>query len=363
MTMNHTKFYVQPLGLLRGCSASDAKFRCIGGGNIYFSTVKIIECSIDHMSEEIIYVDALDDYLSNQSQEKANSISFILKNIVGPRAPLHFEKRLELDWQNPVIQGILNITPDSFSDGGEFEDFSSSLLHAKAMIGAGADIIDIGGESTRPGAASISVDVEKSRVMPVIKELSEKNCVISVDTRNAAVMRAAIEAGANIVNDVSALSYDTDSISTVKELGVPVILMHAQGAPEHMQNNPEYKNVALDIYDYLESRIKVCVAEGISKDKILIDPGFGFGKTVEHNLEILRNLALFHGLGVPILVGVSRKSFLGKITDEKTPSNRIASSIAAAQLCLDQGAQILRVHDVDETKQALSMWVAAGTTK
>ena len=279
MTMNHTKFYVQPLGLLRGCSASNRKFKRIAGGNIFFSTVKIIEHSIDHMLEEFVYVDALDDYLSHQPQEKIKSIRSILENISGARAPLHFKNELELNWQKPVIQGILNITPDSFSDGGKFEDLSNSLSQAEKMISAGAGIIDIGGESTRPGAYPVSVKTEKSRVMPVIKELSEKNCAISVDTRNAAVMTAAIEAGANIVNDISALSYDTDSINIVNELGVPVVLMHAQGTPEHMQNKPEYKNVVLDIYDYLESRIEHCVAAGISKDKLIIDPGFGFGKT------------------------------------------------------------------------------------
>ncbi len=363
MTMNHTKFYVQPLGLLRGFCATNGTFKCIAGGNIYFSAVKIIERSSDHISEDFVYVDALDDYLSHQSQEKINSIRSTLENISGPRAALHFQNGLELNWQKPVIQGVLNITPDSFSDGGKFEDLTNSLSQAEMMIGAGAGIIDVGGESTRPGASPISIETEKSRVKPVIKELSKKNCVISVDTRNAAVMTAAIDAGASIVNDVSALNHDSESINAVKRSHVPVILMHTKGTPEDMQDNPEYINVVLEIYDYLKSRIELCVTAGISIDKIIIDPGIGFGKTVEHNLQIVRNLALFHGLGVPILIGVSRKNFIGRITEEKTPSKRVYGSIAAAQICLDQGVQIIRVHDVEETTQALSLWNAAGTVK
>ena len=285
-------------------------------------------------------------------------IKAILQNIKQIRPPLQMNDSWKFDWQKPLIQGVLNMTPDSFSDGGEFNDLEKSILHARQMINAGASIIDIGGESTRPNAEKISTPLEISRVLPVIVALQEDQIPISIDSRHGDVMKAAIVAGAKIINDISALSHDQSSVDVVAQSGLAVVLMHAQGDPQTMQENPQYDNVVLDIYDYLQSRIEFCLSRGITKDKIIIDPGIGFGKSVDHNLQILNALSLFHGLGVPLLIGVSRKSFIGKITDQDIPATRIQGSIAAAQICIDQGAQIIRVHDVEETQQALSVWQA-----
>jgi dihydropteroate synthase len=221
------------------------------------------------------------------------------------------------------------------------------------MVEAGAVIIDIGGESTKPGATPVSIQAELDRVIPVIEKISSLKVTISIDSRNADVMRDAIGAGASIINDVSALEHDAKSMDVVLETGAPVILMHAQGNPETMQDNPNYQCAVLDIYNYLEARINHCVRVGVSKEKIIIDPGIGFGKTVKHNVSLLAHISIFHGLGVPILVGVSRKSFIGKISGEEVAEKRVHGSIAAAQFCLDLGVQIIRVHDVAETAQAL----------
>ncbi|MEZ5758024.1 MAG: dihydropteroate synthase [Emcibacteraceae bacterium] len=358
--MTKRSIYAQPLGLLRGSAFNDGNFKNLAGGDIYFSALKIICREQNEITEQTIPVSALDDYLARQSENFGLELEKLLKNITSAREAIHLISAPPLDPCRPLIQGILNVTPDSFSDGGAFIDPENSVAHAIHMIGAGADIIDIGGESTKPGAKPVPTDMEKERVIPVIKALSEKNIPISIDSRNADVMKEAINAGANIINDVSALSHDPDSIKIAKETNVPVILMHALGTPETMQDNPVYENVLLDIYDYLESRINFCIEAGIPRNRIIIDPGIGFGKTVDHNLQIISNLALFHGLGVPILVGVSRKSFIGKITGESKAENRLAGSLAAAMLCLEQGAQIIRVHDVLQTRQAIAILLSAG---
>ncbi|MCP5381277.1 MAG: dihydropteroate synthase [Kordiimonadaceae bacterium] len=354
---------MQPLGLLRGSAFNDGVFKNLAGGNIYFSALKIIRREKNEITEQIIPLSTLDGYLEKQSDYIRQELEKLLKKITKTRETIDLISAPPLDPSNPLIQGILNITPDSFSDGGAFIDPEKSIAHAIHMIGAGADIIDIGGESTKPGAKPVTNELEKERVLPVIKALSEKNIPISIDSRNADVMKDAISAGANIINDVSALSHDPDSIKIAKETKVPVILMHALGTPETMQENPVYENVLLDIYDYLESRINFCIQAGIHRNRIIIDPGIGFGKTVDHNLQIISNLALFHGLGVPILVGVSRKSFIGKIIGESKTENRLAGSLAAAMVCLEQGAQIIRVHDVTQTRQAIAILQSAGRGK
>jgi dihydropteroate synthase len=243
----------------------------------------------------------------------------------------------------PVIMGILNATPDSFSDGGAFLGPAAAIAHGAAMIAAGARIVDVGGESTRPGAVAVPVDEEIGRVIPVIAGLrahaESAGAVISIDTRNAAAMAAALNAGAAIINDVSALTHDPRAMEIVARSGAPVVLMHMQGEPETMQRAPTYDDVALDVYDYLEGR---------------------FGKTVAQNLALLSQLSLFHGLGVPLLIGVSRKGFIGKLSAGEPPAARLPGSLAAALACVGQGAQILRVHDVGETAQALKVTLALG---
>jgi dihydropteroate synthase len=251
--------------------------------------------------------------------------------------------------------GIINVTPDSFSDGGDYNTTEQSVARAEAMIEQGASIIDVGGESTRPGADDVSEDEEINRVVPVIRELAAKGHVVSIDTRHAAVMEAAIEAGAAIINDVTGLEGDERSMEVAAASGKPVMLMHMQGEPGTMQADPQYDCAPLDIYDYLLDRIESCERAGISRDRICIDPGIGFGKTLSHNLELLSRLAIFHGLGCPILLGTSRKSFIGKIDPKADPKQRLGGSIASAVNGWRHGVQMIRVHDVPETVQAISV--------
>jgi dihydropteroate synthase len=256
----------------------------------------------------------------------------------------------------PQLMGILNVTPDSFSDGGQFTAAKAGLSHALAMVQAGASIIDIGGESTRPGAVTVPVDAEIARTAPVIAAIRAQSSIpMSIDTRKAGVAKAAIEAGANMINDVSAFGYDAQTAQVTADASVPVCLMHAQGDPATMQQNPRYDDVLLDVYDYLEQRINHALAAGIMRDRIVLDPGIGFGKTLDHNLTLLRGISLFHALGCPILLGASRKKFIGKLGGGQDAADRVAGSVAVALHGARQGVQLLRVHDISETKQALDL--------
>lgn len=258
------------------------------------------------------------------------------------------------------LMGVLNVTPDSFSDGGQFSDLELAVARAQEMVAQGADILDIGGESTRPGAQVVPDDEEIARVVPVIKALraAGMSIPISVDTRKAAVAQAALEAGANMLNDVSALTFDPGMARVAAEVGVPICLMHAQGDPETMQKDPHYADVLCDVYRFLEGRVAAAEASGIERKNILIDPGIGFGKTLEHNMALLRGISLFHGLGCSVLLGVSRKRFIGTIGHEPEASARAPGSVALALDAVRQGVQIIRAHDIREHRQALSLWQA-----
>jgi dihydropteroate synthase len=265
---------------------------------------------------------------------------------------------------SPRLMGILNVTPDSFSDGGAFVDPAVALRHGQGLIGAGADILDIGGESTRPGAAQVSVDDEIARTAPVLGALRRASAIpLSIDTRKAPVARAALQAGATMVNDVSALGFDPHLAAVVAETGVPICLMHAQGSPETMQDDPEYDDVLLDVFDALDARIQAAVAAGIGRDRIVVDPGIGFGKTLEHNLALLRGLALFHGLGCAVLLGASRKRFIGTLANAPQTAQRMPGSLGVALAAVAKGVQIVRVHDIEETRQALTLWAAATSAR
>jgi dihydropteroate synthase len=277
----------------------------------------------------------------------------VLERLTAPRPAL-----AGLSLGRPRIMGILNVTPDSFSDGGRFLDQGAALAQGRAMAGAGAAILDIGGESTRPGAAEVAVAEEVARTAPVMSALAALGVPLSIDTRKAAVAEAALAAGAGIVNDVAALGFDPALAGVVARAGVPVVLMHALGTPATMQDDPVYEDVLLDVYDFLGQRIAFAEAAGIARDRIVVDPGIGFGKTVAHNLALLRGLSLFHGLGCPILLGASRKRFIGTVGGEAQADRRVAGSLAVALTGVAQGAQILRVHDVNETRQALALWQA-----
>jgi dihydropteroate synthase len=264
-----------------------------------------------------------------------------------------------LDMARAHVMGVLNTTPDSFSDGGLHEDADIAIARGREMLAQGAAIIDVGGESTRPGADFVDRIAEINRVQPVISALSSE-ALISIDTRKADVARAAMDAGAQIFNDVTALSFDPRSLSVLEQTGASVCLMHASGDPKTMQDDPRYDNVLLEVYDYLATRVQLCLDAGIPKSKISIDPGIGFGKTTAHNLLLIRGLSLFHGLGCPILLGVSRKRFIGELGDAQLAADRVGGSIAVALEGLRQGVQLLRVHDVKETVQAVKLFEAMG---
>ncbi|RQW28079.1 dihydropteroate synthase [Rhodobacteraceae bacterium CH30] len=265
--------------------------------------------------------------------------------------------RFALDLSRPLIMGILNVTPDSFSDGGRFDRCDAALLHARQLVAEGAGILDIGGESTRPGAPYVSPEDEWARVAPVLEAVRELGVPISLDTRRAAVMRAALDAGlVDLINDVSALE-DEGALPLVAKAQVGICLMHKQGNPGTMQQKPEYEDVVAEVGSYLAGRVALCLQAGVERGRILVDPGFGFGKTLAHNLSLLANLAeIERRAGVPLLVGLSRKSMLGAITGEAEPALRLGASVAAAMEAARRGAKIIRVHDVKATHQALQLW-------
>lgn len=261
-------------------------------------------------------------------------------------------KTLVLD--RPHVMGILNVTPDSFSDGGRFNSLDNALLQAERMIQAGVSIIDIGGESTRPGAPDVSLEEELARVIPAIKAIRAKFDVwISIDTSKAEVMRQAVEAGADLINDVRALQ-EPGALQAAAEANVPVCLMHMKGQPRTMQASPVYDDVLMDVEAFLQERVKACDAVGISKEQLILDPGFGFGKTIEHNYHLLAHLEKFHTLGLPVLAGMSRKSMIFKLLD-KAPADCMVASVTCATIAAMKGAQIIRVHDVEDTLEAMKI--------
>ena len=262
-----------------------------------------------------------------------------------------------LKLKRPLIMGIVNTTPDSFSDGGQFLLHERAVAHARRLIAEGADIIDIGDESTRPGAAPVSLQEELDRVMPVLDSLVAEGVPISIDTQKTEVMREAIKRGATMINDVNALQ-ESGAIEVCAASNVSVCLMHKQGAPETMQQAPHYQNVVKEVSDFLIVRADACLAAGIAHERIVIDPGFGFGKTVEHNFALLRELRALTQTGYAVLAGFSRKSSLGSITG-RAPDDRLAASLATALIALQNGASIIRVHDVKETVDVLKVWLAA----
>jgi dihydropteroate synthase len=338
-------FYLCPTGW--GAARDTA---CIGGTGPAFSRVAVLRRAAPTVN---LAVGDVPDALGPVGAR-------MLRAITAPRAPL-----AGLTLNQPRVMGIVNVTPDSFSDGGVRFDAGRAVADGLAMRAAGADIIDIGGESTRPGAAPVPVDEELRRVVPVVAALAAQGVLVSIDTRRAPVMRAALAAGARMLNDVSALTDSADSLAVAAQSDVPVVLMHMRGAPQTMQDDPVYADVALDVYDYLAARIAACTAAGIDRGRLVVDPGIGFGKTLQHNLRLLAHTAMLHALGCPVLIGVSRKRFIAGIDAQEGRAaggvqQRLGGSLAAALDSLYQGAQILRVHDVAETVQAVAVWRALG---
>jgi dihydropteroate synthase len=264
--------------------------------------------------------------------------------------------KFSLGLERPLIMGVVNITPDSFSDGGRYLERAAAVARARALIGEGADLIDLGGESTRPGAVGVPLDEERRRVLPVLEALAGCGVPLSVDTRKPELMREAIAAGASLVNDIGALEAP-GALETVAGSDAAVCLMHKRGEPPTMQSEPRYDDVVGEVFEYLERRVQAALAAGVPRERLVVDPGFGFGKTFEHNMALLRGLHAFGALGLPVMVGLSRKSMLGRITGREA-GERVHASVAAALLAVEAGAAIIRVHDVTATRDALTVWRA-----
>jgi dihydropteroate synthase len=340
---------LRPTGFVDSPFNHDGKVARLAGGLNWFAAVELIGIEGQkRRSTELVPVEGIEERFDDDMQRQWLALT-------GARPPLQLGARtIRLD--QPQVMAIVNATPDSFSDGGQFADGAEAAQAGARMAAEGAAIIDVGGESTRPGARSIWEGDEIERVVPVIRQLGAGGTAVSVDTRKADVMTAALEAGAHMINDVSALTYDARSTEIAAAAKVPVVLMHHRGAPEVMQEDPRYDDVLVEVYLWLEERVCEAVGAGISRENLLIDPGFGFGKSVAHNLEVMNGLALLHSLGCPVVVGASRKRTIGALSGEASTDRRLGGSIAFALKALEQGVQIVRVHDVFETMQALRVW-------
>ena len=343
--------YLRPLGLLPADGATTGTVP-LAGGRFSFAAVDLIVRTETGFSRSAMPLGELGAWSAAQPPETATRVKALLDNLTRPRPAL-----AGLSLERPLRMAVLNVTPDSFSDGGDFFDPARAIEHGLALLEAGADIINVGGESTRPGAAPVSVEEETRRVVPVVKALAQRGARVSIDSRHAPVLRAALGAGAAIINDISGLA-DPGSLRLAAESEAPVVLMHMQGEPGTMQQAPRYDNAALDVYDWLEARVAACLAAGIPLSRIVVDPGIGFGKSLEQNLDILRHLSLYHGLGAALLLGVSRKRFIAALSREEPPKERLPGTLAASLAGLDQGCQILRIHDLAAFAQARAVWEA-----
>lgn len=340
---------IRPTAFVDSPFGHDGKVARLAGGMNWFAAVELI--AVDghkRVSSELVTVEDVQARFDDDTASQWEALTAV-------RQPLELgDRTIRLD--QPQVMGIVNATPDSFSDGGQFADPAAAAEAGADMAANGASIIDVGGESTRPGAKSVWERDEIERIDPVIRQLAAAGTAVSVDTRKADVMTAAISAGARMINDVSALTYDDRSASVVAAANVPVVLMHHRGAPETMQDDPHYDDVLVEVYLWLEERIAAAQAAGIGRDKILVDPGFGFGKKLAHNLELMNGLAMLHSLGCPVVIGASRKRTIGALSGEAPADKRLGGSIAFAFKASEQGVQLLRVHDVFETVQALRVW-------
>ena len=343
------RMLIRPTAFVDAPFGHDGKVARLAGGLTFFTAVELLAVEGNRRaSAELVPVAGIEDHFDDDLARQWTALT-------GPRQPLQLgDRTVRLD--QPPVMAILNTTPDSFSDGGRFPEAGSAVEAGVQMASEGAAILDVGGESTRPGAQQVWAQDEIARVLPVIGRLAASGAAVSVDTRKSEVMSVALEAGARMVNDVSALTFDPRSADVVAAAGVPVVLMHHLGSPETMQQDPQYEDVLIEVYLWLEDRVAAAQAAGIKRSKILLDPGFGFGKSVAHNLELMNGLALFHSLGCPLVVGASRKRTIGALSNEAPADQRLGGSIAFALKAVEQGAQIVRVHDVPETVQALRIW-------
>jgi len=349
--------YLRPIALAESPQSEEGEAVRLAGGMTYASRFALIvrEGGVI-VSRQRLGVREVEKAIGDLAGALAEQGQAQWAALKASHAPLQCGARvIRLD--QPQVMGILNVTPDSFSDGGKFlDDPEVANAHAAAMLEAGAAIIDVGGESTRPGAAAVWEGDELKRVIPAIERLAASGAAISTDTRRAAVMEAALAAGAHVINDVSALRHDPRSLELAAGAGVPVVLMHAPGAADDLHADGTYGDVVLDVFDWLLARRNAAFAAGVARDKIILDPGIGFGKTVAENLALLNALPLFHALGQPLLVGASRKRMIGALSGEAPAHKRLGGSVALAFKALEAGVQLLRVHDVPETVQAVRVW-------
>lgn len=350
------QIYLRPCAFLETPIGFDGQAARLAGTMVYFSALEVIETEGGRRaSKALAALPDLDAHLAALPLELADKARQQFAHIIAPRAPLKMGTRTIL-FDQPRVMGILNCTPDSFSDGGKHGDAEALAVAGGEMAATGAAIIDIGGESTRPGAPLVWEGDEIERVQPAIERLAKAGHAISIDTRKAAVMEAALHAGAGMINDISALLYDDRSLAVALASDCPIVLMHAPSQSSDPHKSDGYHDVLFDVYDWLEQRIEALVAAGVERGRLLIDPGLGFGKSLADNLVLANNLSLFHGLGCPILFGASRKRMIGALSNEAAADARLGGSIFLAMKAVEQGAQIVRVHDVPETVQAIHVW-------
>jgi dihydropteroate synthase len=342
------KYYTRACNFFYGKSSAklvDCKktFPLNGNKEISFDKVEIISRD----SKKIVTLNDIKKLPSKLKKKIENDIKVITKKNKN-FSNLDFKKI-------PNIMGILNLTPDSFSDGGKFNNKKAGVNHAKSLFKFGADIVDVGGESTRPGSKAVSKIQEWSRIEKIIKNI-DKKIPLSLDTRKSEIMSRGIKIGIKLINDVSGLSYDSKTIDVLKNYKIPFVIQHSQGTPENMQKNPNYRNELLDIYDFFEKKIKFLRSRGINHNNIVLDPGIGFGKNLKHNMNLIRNISIFHTLGFPILLGLSRKKFIKDLSGKNDTKERVGGTIASSLYSIMQGVQILRIHDVNELMQSVKIF-------
>lgn len=350
--------WLRPSGLISGRGAAEAiasgHARPLTGPGLAFTLIAALGLGSNRRLISVTSsIAELEEWIAGTGARFAQRVREQLALLSAPLPPW-----AGFDLDRPIVMGVLNVTPDSFSDGGQWFDKERAVAHGRALLAAGADIIDVGGESTRPGAAELDPEEEILRIEPIVRALVESGGVVSIDTRHKAAMEAGLNAGARIVNDVSALTHEAESAALIARRGASVVLMHMRGEPQTMQSDPAYNSPLIEVLEFLHVRIQACTAAGIRRDHIAIDPGIGFGKRISHNLELLSGIGSFHTLGCGIVVGVSRKSTIARLSRGEPPNARLPGSLAAALAAVQQGVQIVRVHDVAETRQALAVWRA-----
>ena len=350
-----TKIYLRPTGFVESPQRYEGESLRLAGTMLWFSQIEYITRDIISTQRQVLPVGQWDAFVAALPQSVRERCALLLDRITSPRAALQLGTRM-IRLDQPHVMAVINATPDSFSDGGKNVDPEIAAEAAIAMLSAGASIIDIGGESTRPGAPLVWEGDELNRVAPLIRRLAETGAAISIDTRKALVMGGALQAGAMMINDISALLYDDRAVEVARKSKVPVVLMHAPSQSSNPHKDGNYDDVVYDVFDWLEQRVSEVEAAGLARETILVDPGIGFGKTLSDNLAIINNLAIFHGLGCALLFGASRKRLIGALSNEVGATDRLGGSIFLAMKAVEQGAHIVRVHDAAETVQAMHVW-------